>query len=138
MTAHIAHLGRMWRPLLLAVGVLAGCDQNQTPDERLESIKAPEIERVMPAAEALAGSHVPTLDPVTMYEAEIRRVLEPAPRCDFRYTSTGRTVLAIGLNMSEGFLADAGATSVTAADVPHLAIELEHAARQIERTAVHA
>jgi hypothetical protein len=82
---------------VLAVGLLSACGDNQAPDDALTAIKAPEITRIVPAKEALIGAHIPTLDPATMQEAEIRKALEAGPRCDFHYTTRGQPVLAIGL-----------------------------------------
>jgi hypothetical protein len=81
--------------LFLLVAVLSACSDNEAPDDDVHSAKAPEIARIVPARDALAGAYVPTLDPMTMNEAEIRKVLEMRPRCEFRYTSTGKPVLAI-------------------------------------------
>lgn len=84
-----------WRvALVFALGVLAGCGQNQAPDDDLTAVHAPEIARVVPASEALAGAHIPTLDPASMNDAEIVKALGAGPHCEFRYTSEGRPVLA--------------------------------------------
>ena len=83
--------------VLAAVGVLAGCSENEAPDDDTQPVRAPEVVRIVPASEALAGAHIPTLDPVTMNDAEIRRVLEAGPRCEFRYTTTGDPVLAVNM-----------------------------------------
>lgn len=96
--------------LFLATSLLAGCGENEAPDDKLQAVKAPEIVRIMPAEEALAGAHVPTLDPATMNEAQIRKALEPGPRCDFRYTSSGKPVLAI--SMAPGGAASGGVVKV--------------------------
>jgi hypothetical protein len=82
---------------VLAVGLLAACGDEQAPDDALTAIKAPEITRIVPTKEALIGAHIPTLDPATMQEAEIRKALEAGPRCEFHYTTRGKPVLAIGL-----------------------------------------
>lgn len=95
MTTQRLQLQRTCLPLLAALGVLAACSESQRPDDEVHPVKGTEIARITPAKEALAGAHVPTLDPATMHEAEIRKVLESGPRCDFRYTSTGKPVLAI-------------------------------------------
>lgn len=88
---------RAWLPLLLTLGVLTACGESERPDDELHPVKGTEIARITPAEEALAGAHVPTLDPATMHEAEIRKVLESGPRCDFRYTSRGKPVLAVSM-----------------------------------------
>jgi hypothetical protein len=89
------HCNRFRWSLCFAVALLLGCSENEAPDDELHPVKAAEIARIVPAREALAGAHVPTLDPATMHEAEVRKALGAGSRCDFRYTSTGKTVLAI-------------------------------------------
>ena len=80
--------------LLVALGALAACGEGPAPDDVIDPVHAPEVARVMPAAEAINGAHIPTLDPATMVDAEIGKVLGPGPRCEFRYTSEGHPVLA--------------------------------------------
>lgn len=43
----------------------------------------------------LAGAEVAKLDPAPMNGAEIQKALGTGARCEFRYTSTGRPVLAM-------------------------------------------
>lgn len=97
MTTPRLQLQRTCLPLFFAFSVLAACSESQRPDDELNPVKGTEIPRITPPKEALAGAHVPTLDPATMHEAEIGKVLEAGPRCDFRYTSTGKPVLAISM-----------------------------------------
>lgn len=77
--------------LLLALGPLAACGG---PDDETDATPAPGIVRIVPGNEAVSGAHIPTLDPMTMVDAEILKVLGEGPRCEFRYTSAGRPVLA--------------------------------------------
>ena len=95
-------LGRSRRPrapaplgLLLAVGLLAACTESSAPDDDLQAVHPPEIARIVPAGEALAGANIPMLDPSTMNDAEIRKALAQAPGCAFRYTTSGDPVLAL-------------------------------------------
>ena len=80
--------------LLVALGGLAACGEQEAPDDLTNPVDSPEIARIVPAGEAIAGAHIPTLDPATMVPAEIENVLGEVPRCEFRYTSEGRPVLA--------------------------------------------
>jgi hypothetical protein len=93
--SHGLQRGRFGWALCFALALLPGCSENEAPDEELHPVKALDIARIMPAKEALAGAHVPTLDPATMHEADIRKALKTGPRCDFRYTTNGKPVLAI-------------------------------------------
>lgn len=77
--------------LLLALGPLAACGG---PDDETNAGSTPGIVRIVPGNEAISGAHIPTLDPMTMVDAEILKVLGPGPRCEFRYTSAGRPALA--------------------------------------------
>jgi hypothetical protein len=81
--------------LAILMGLLAGCSEDPAPDDALQAVRPPEIVRIVPAGEALAGAHIPTLDLAPMTQAEIRRALGEVARCVFRYTSTGRPVLAM-------------------------------------------
>ena len=81
--------------LALSAAVLAGCGGSEAPDDAIEAVRPPEIARVMSAEEALAGAQVSKLHPATMNDAEIGNVLGPGPRCEFRYTSSGKPVLAV-------------------------------------------
>lgn len=90
---------RILRFLLVAgLGLLMGCGEADAPDDALRAIRAPEIVRIETVQAVLDGAHVPTLDPGTMNDAEIRRAIGAGPRCEFRYTSTGRPVLAVGVD----------------------------------------
>lgn len=95
MRARFLHFVRARLALVAMLGVLAGCGETDAPDDELSLVRAPEIARVVPASEAIAGTHVPTLDPATMVDAEMRKVLGAGPRCEFRYTSAGKSVLAV-------------------------------------------
>lgn len=86
--------------LVLGLWLLAGCDQNDAPDDVVQHPRAPEIARIVPVEEALANADVATLDPATMNDAEIREAIGTGPRCEFRYTSSGRPVLAVGAQPS--------------------------------------
>ena len=79
---------------LLALAALAACGQSEAPDDATRT-PPPEAASMLPVEEALAGAHVPTLDPATMVEAEIRAALGSRARCEFRYTTAGKPVLAV-------------------------------------------
>ena len=97
MMTHVPPSAAICSALLLGFAMLSGCSENEAPDDKLDPAKGPEIVRIVPAGEALAGAHIPTLHPSTLHEPEIRKVLGTSRRCDFRYTSTGKPVVAIGL-----------------------------------------
>ena len=78
----------------LAALLAAACDNRPPPDDRVGA-PPPQTARLVSAEEVLAGANVPTLDPATMDAAEIARVLGPGPRCEFRYVSGGKPVLAV-------------------------------------------
>lgn len=95
MQAPSARGGRSHLGLGIVLGLLVGCSDSDLPDDDIQAVHAPEIVRIVPAGEAIAGAHLPTLDPGTMNEAEIRKALGDGPRCEFGYMSTGRPVLAM-------------------------------------------
>lgn len=81
--------------LVFVLGSLAGCGDRGAPDDDTHAVRAPAIVGVAPGGEAIAGAEVAKLDPATMNDAEIEKALGTGARCEFRYTSTGRPVLAI-------------------------------------------
>lgn len=83
---------RVWP---LAFGLLAGCGQSEAPDDG--PTPAPPVVRVVPADQALAGAEIRKLDLATLNRAEIVEVIGDRPQCIFRYTSSGKPVLAAAL-----------------------------------------
>ena len=81
--------------LMAFFGALAGCSDSDAPDDAVNAARPPEIVRIMPAAEALAGAEIPKLDPATMNGAEIEKALGSGARCEFQYTQAGKPVLAM-------------------------------------------
>lgn len=100
MRALCARTGQTQLALAL-VTMLAGCGEDEAPDDVVNPVRAPEIARILPAEEALAGTQVSKLDPATMNDAEIRKAIGTGPRCEFRYTSAGRPVLAASMQPNE-------------------------------------
>jgi len=105
--------------LVLVLSAAAGCGEGDAPDDHLAAVHAPEPAPILPAEEAIGGAQVATLDPAPMQEAEIRSALGDGPRCTFRYTSSGKPVLAArmlaataheGIVKLNGNLIRAGAT----------------------------
>ena len=81
----------------LCVGLLvAACGQSAAPDD--PTALPTEVADVRSAGEAVEGAHVPTLDPATLNDAEIGKIIGDRPHCTFRYTSSGRPVVVAGLN----------------------------------------
>lgn len=85
--------------------VLAALAQSEAPDDVTRPVRPPEISRIVSAEEALAGAHIPTVDPATMNDAEIRKGVGDGPRCEFRYTSSGKPVLALRKDPAAGAIA---------------------------------
>lgn len=84
------------RPVLaFALGLLAACDGKAAPDDAVQHPRAPEIPRIVTAEEALANTEVAKLDPAVMNDAEIRQLIGTGPHCVYRYTSSGKPVLAV-------------------------------------------
>ena len=74
--------------------LLAGCGESDAPDDAAQRTAAHPPAEIVGAEQALNGAYVPTLDPATMNDAEIRKAIGAGPRCVFRYTSSGGAVLA--------------------------------------------
>lgn len=77
-------------------GLLGACSQSEVPDDAPP--QAPPIVRVSTAEQALQGANLPTVDPSTMNDAEIRKIIGSRAYCAFRYTSTGKPVAVVGLD----------------------------------------
>ena len=113
--------------VLLVLGVLTGCAENDAPDDIPDPMRAPEIARIAIAEEALAGAHIPTLHPATMNDAEIRKALGAGPLCEFRYSRGSRPVLAVSAH-SGGVLAG-GIVKVSGSLVPLTPAPVDPAAK---------
>lgn len=81
--------------IVAAAMLLAACSRSGAPDDARSL--PPALSAVMPAEQALAGANIPTLDPSTLADAEIDKVIGAQPHCTFRYTNAGRPVLAASL-----------------------------------------
>lgn len=79
----------------LVAGSLAGCGQNEAPDDG--PAPAPPVVRVLPAQQAIAGAEVRKLDPASLNRAEIVEVVGNGPQCIFRYTRAGKPVVVAAL-----------------------------------------
>ncbi len=74
---------------------LAGCSDSDAPDDA-RAQRAPNAD-VKASAQALDGAHVPTLDPATLNDAEIRKMIGSAAQCLARHTRAGPPVLALAI-----------------------------------------
>lgn len=79
--------------LWLALAALVACG-SEGPDDELHPIRSRTIPRILPAREAVETGQIPTLDPHTMNDAEVSKVLGAGAFCAFRYVSDGKPVLA--------------------------------------------
>lgn len=78
---------------LIALSACAGCG-SESPDDQMNPLRGQDIPRLVSAQEALGTSEIATIDPHTMNDAEISKVLGEGPFCAFRYVSDGNPVLA--------------------------------------------
>lgn len=90
------HLPSRHLPLVTAltsVLLLAACG-DPAPGEGVAHppMQAPAPE-IVPAQQALQTPDIPAIDPQTMQQAEIDKVLPPGPRCSFLYTAESRPIL---------------------------------------------
>ncbi|MCJ8518538.1 hypothetical protein ABID21_001139 [Pseudorhizobium tarimense] len=81
--------------LLTSASLLSGCGEQEAADDIIDPPRAEEVARVVPGEEAIAGADIPTLDPATMVDAEMAKVLGQPTKCTFRYTSAGKPVFAL-------------------------------------------
>lgn len=85
---------REWSVVALCAAVGA-CGQHEAPDDELHPARASDAPQLVSAEEALSGAHIPTIDPATMNDAEVRKALGAQPFCAFSYVSDGNPVLAL-------------------------------------------
>ncbi|MBB4658133.1 hypothetical protein [Parvularcula dongshanensis] len=86
----------------LAAFLLAACG-GPAPGEGMDAPMASEpVPEVVPARDAVMTADIPTIDPGTMNEAEIEKVLPEGPRCSFVYTAASPPVLAGALPAGGG------------------------------------
>lgn len=81
--------------IVAAPAVLAGCGESAAPDDVVNPPRNEEVAPIVPSGEAVSGADIATLDPATMVDAEISKVLGGPPACTFRYTSAGKPVFAM-------------------------------------------
>lgn len=70
----------------------AACSDSERPDDAAPHPKP--VASIRPADEALSGADIPTVDPHTMADAEIEKVVDGDRLCLFRYTSSSKPILA--------------------------------------------
>ena len=80
----------------------AACGNDAVPDDETNPVDGPEAARVVSPEELLAGANVPQIDLSPMNEAEIRQIGIGPRVCHFRYTTSGRPVLALEPQPAEG------------------------------------
>lgn len=83
---------RTQRALAVAVAV-AGCGSDAADDE-LTPMRSADIPHVVSAQQAISTAYVPGIDPQTMNDAEVTKVLGEGAFCAFRYVSDGKPILA--------------------------------------------
>jgi len=101
--------------VIAVISLAAGCEESAAPDDEIVPARTHEIARTLPAEQALANAHIPTIDPAMMNDAETRKVLGTNRYCEFRYASGGRPVLAWG---QEAGAADDGVVKLNGSLVP--------------------
>ncbi|MCJ8521855.1 ABC-type transport system substrate-binding protein [Pseudorhizobium tarimense] len=86
-------------PLTLAALLAASTLLSACGDDIADDVPNPrsgrQVATVVPASEALANADISTLDPATMVDAEMSKVLGGSPTCYFLYTSFGEPVAAL-------------------------------------------
>ena len=86
----------------VAAALLAACGDDPAPDDAPAS--PPQPVEVRSAEDVVAGARVARLDPGTLNDAEIDRMIGAGARCAFRYTGDGAPVFVVGLK-ADGSLA---------------------------------
>jgi hypothetical protein len=82
-----------WWVVGLALAAASGCSASDAPDDAVDPARAEAAPRIASAGEALAGAYLPHVDPMTLDDAEVHKIIGPGAYCEFRYTSSGRPVL---------------------------------------------
>jgi hypothetical protein len=79
--------------LFIALAAAAACS-SEAPDDKINPVRADAVPYLVSAQEALDTSEIATIDPHTMNDAEVSKILGSGPFCAFRYVSDGKPVLA--------------------------------------------
>lgn len=95
--------------------LLTACDGGPPP---AASAQPPRTSTIVPAPQAIRTAYLPSLDPHTMVEAEVARVVASGRRCAFHYTDGGKPVVAfvpgaVGVLKLNGSLVRLSAEGVT-------------------------
>jgi hypothetical protein len=96
MTWAVPLKGQTLLVAMVVSGLAVGCEDSGLPDDKVNQPQSHVVAKIVPASEALTGAHIPTLDPMTMAEAAVSKVIGgDGPRCEFRYTTAGAAALAM-------------------------------------------
>lgn len=87
---------------LLVFLLLAACG-DPAPGEGMEKSMAEKtLPEIVSASTAIQSPDIPKIDPGTLDEAEIEKVISPGPRCEFSYTAQSPPVVAAGIGPDAG------------------------------------
>ncbi len=83
--------------LVSGIGIIS-CG-NPPLDKAVGTPKAPKPSpEIVSAQEAVQSPDIPTIDPMTLDDAEVDKVLAKTPRCSFSYTAASQPVFVMGTN----------------------------------------
>ncbi|MCF6369958.1 DUF6692 family protein [Rhizobium halophilum] len=80
--------------LVAAATLLSACGDD-VADDVLDPRSGHQVATVVPASAAIANAVIGALDPATMVDAEMQKVLGGPATCSFHYTSFGQPVAAL-------------------------------------------
>jgi len=94
---HCSGLGPLvWKSLTpLAALLLTACGDPAPGEAVKEPLMSGPPPKVVSASEAVSTPDIPTIDPQTLDDAEIEKVLGAGPRCIFAYTAESPPVVAL-------------------------------------------
>lgn len=83
------------RALLLLLAT--GCGDPEPGEGMAKSMAEKTLPEIVSASTAIQSPDIPKIDPGTLDEAEIEKVIPPGPRCEFSYTADSPPVVAAGI-----------------------------------------
>lgn len=85
---------RTWITLMSTVFLITACGDPASGEGMEKPLPEESMPEIVSATEAVESPDIPTIDPSTMDESEIEKVIPTGPRCSFAYTAASPPIFA--------------------------------------------